>query len=38
MNQKGDIKMYEGLASYFLPEGVLDYFELPPSFFLEVLL
>ena len=28
MNQNGNINMYEGLASYFLPEGVLEYFEV----------
>ena len=28
MNQNGNKNMYEGLASYFLPEGVLKYFEV----------
>lgn len=28
MKQTGDVNMYEGLASYFLPEGVLAYFEV----------
>ena len=28
MIQKDKINMYEGLASYFLPEGVLNYFEV----------
>lgn len=28
MNQNDNINMYEGLASYFLPEGVLKYFEV----------
>ena len=28
MNQNGNINMYEGLASYFLPEGVLECFEV----------
>lgn len=28
MTHKNRIKMYEGLASYFLPPGVLEYFEV----------
>ena len=28
MNQNDNKNMYEGLASYFLPEGVLKYFEV----------
>ena len=28
MKQNANINMYEGLASYFLPEGVLDFFEV----------
>lgn len=28
MNQNDNINMYEGLASYLLPEGVLEYFEV----------
>ena len=28
MNHSSNIKMYEGLASYFLPTGVLEYFEV----------
>ena len=28
MEQTSNINMYEGLASYFLPKGVLDYFEV----------
>ena len=28
MNQNNELNMYEGLASYFLPEGVLKYFEV----------
>ena len=28
MKQTDNINMYEGLASYFLPEGVLEYFEV----------
>ena len=28
MNHKNDVNMYEGLASYFLPSGVLEYFEV----------
>lgn len=28
MKKKSNINMYEGLASYFLPAGVLDYFEV----------
>lgn len=28
MAQNSDINMYEGLASYFLPEGVLEFFEV----------
>ena len=28
MNQNGNINMYEGLASYFLLERVLEYFEV----------
>jgi len=28
MKQNGNINMYEGLASYFLPTGVLEYFQV----------
>ena len=28
MNRISNINMYEGLASYFLPTGVLEYFEV----------
>ena len=28
MNRSSNINMYEGLASYFLPAGVLEYFEV----------
>lgn len=28
MNQNNDIDMYKGLAVYFLPEGVLNYFDV----------
>ena len=28
MNRISNINMYEGLASFFLPTGVLDYFEV----------
>lgn len=28
MKKKSEINMYEGLASYFLPSGVLEYFEV----------
>ena len=28
MKQTGDVNVYEGLASYFLPEGALNYFEV----------
>ena len=28
MNCRSNINMYEGLASYFLPTGVLEYFEV----------
>ncbi len=28
MNHSSNINMYEGLASYFLPTGVLEYFEV----------
>lgn len=28
MKQTNDVNMYEGLASYFLPEGVLEYFDV----------
>ena len=28
MNRNSTINLYEGLASYFLPSGVLDYFEV----------
>lgn len=28
MNKNNNINMYEGLASYFLPAGVLEYFEV----------
>lgn len=28
MKKAEDINMYKGLASYFLPEGVLDYFDV----------
>ena len=28
MNRNNNINMYEGLASYFLPPGVLEYFEV----------
>ena len=28
MNRSNNINMYEGLASYFLPSGVLEYFEV----------
>ena len=28
MNRSSNKNMYEGLASYFLPTGVLEYFEV----------
>ena len=28
MEHKTDINMYKGLASYILPDGVLDYFDV----------
>lgn len=28
MNRSSNINMYEGLASYFLPTGILEYFEV----------
>ena len=28
MNDASDINMYKGLASYFLPDGVLEYFDV----------
>ena len=28
MNRRSNINMYEGVASYFLPAGVLEYFEV----------
>lgn len=28
MNHVSDINMYKGLASYFLPDGVLEYFDV----------
>ena len=28
MKHEADINMYKGLASYFLPDGVLEYFDV----------
>lgn len=28
MKKKADVDMYKGLASYFLPDGILEYFEV----------